>query len=76
MKEIRIEELERNVGQWVKLAADREPIIITDGGKPVATLAGLEPSHLPRRLPDREDKIRQRSRISVDSVDYLSEMRD
>ena len=76
MKEISIEELKRNVGQWVRLAARREPIIITDGGKPVATLTGLEPPRHPRRLPDREDKIRQRSRIKVDSADYVSEMRD
>ena len=76
MKEISIEELKRSVGDWVKLAARREPIIITDGGKPVTTLTGLEPPHLPSRLPDREDKISNRSQISVDSADYLSEMRD
>jgi prevent-host-death family protein len=76
MKEISIEELKRNAGQWVKLAASREPIIITEDGKPVATLNGLEPSRPPRRLPDREDKIRRRSQITVDSADYLSEMRD
>jgi prevent-host-death family protein len=76
MKEISIEELKRNIGQWVKLAADREPIIITDDGKPVATLTGLEPPHLSRGLPDREERISKRSRIMVDSADYLSEMRD
>jgi prevent-host-death family protein len=76
MKEISIEELKRSVGEWVKLAARREPIIITDGGKPVATLTGIERPHLPRRLPDREDKISKRPRIMVDSADYLSEMRD
>jgi prevent-host-death family protein len=76
MKEISIEELKRSVGEWVKLAARREPIIITDGGQPVATLTGLEPPHLPTRLPDREARISKRSRITVDSADYLSEMRD
>ena len=76
MKEISIEELARSVGEWVKLAARREPIIITDGGLPVATLTGLERPHLPRRLPDREDKISNRSQITVDSAYYLSEMRD
>lgn len=76
MKEISIEELKRNAGQWVKLAASREPIIITDDGKPVATLNGFEPPHRSRRLPDREEKITKRSRITVDSADYLSEMRD
>lgn len=76
MKEISIEELKRNAGQWVKLAANREPIVITDDGKPVATLNGFQPSRTPGRLPDQEDKIRRRSRITVDSADYLSEMRD
>lgn len=76
MKEISIEELKRNAGQWVKLAASREPIVITDESKPVETLNGFQPSRTPKRLPDREDKIRQRSRITVDSADYLSEMRD
>ena len=76
MKEISIEELKRNAGQWVKLAASREPIIITDDGKPVATLNGLRAISYPGRLPDREDKIRKRSQIAVDSTDDLSEMRD
>ena len=76
MKEISIEELNRNVDQWVRLAARREPIIITEGGKPVATLTGLEPPRHSRRLPDREDKIKQRSQINVDSADYVFEMRD
>jgi prevent-host-death family protein len=76
MKEISIEELKRNAGQWVKLASSREPIIITDDGKPVAMLNGFGRSRTSRRLPDREDKIRQRSRITADSADYLSEMRD
>jgi prevent-host-death family protein len=76
MKEISIEELKRDAAQWVRLAASKEPVIITDGGKPVATLTGLEPSRESRRLPNREDKIKQRSQIAVDSVEYLSEMRD
>jgi len=76
MKEISIEELKSNAGQWVKLAASGEPIIITDDGKPVATLNGFGRHRTPGRRPDREDKIRQRSRITVDSADYLSEMRD
>ncbi len=76
MKEISIEELKRNVNQWVRLATRREPILITDNGEPVATLSGIERSQRPTRLPNREDKIKQRSRITVDSADYLSEMRD
>lgn len=76
MKEISIQELKRNVGEWVRRAARREPIIITDGGEPVASLSGVQRPRTTRSLPDREDKIRQRSRIGVDSADYLSEMRD
>lgn len=76
MKEISIEELKRDAGQWVRLAARQEPITITDGGKPVATLTGLEPPPHSKRLPDREDKIKKRSQINVDSADYLSKMRD
>ena len=76
MKEISIEELKPDAGQWTRLAVGKEPVIITDGGKPVATLTGLEPSRHSKRLPDREDKIKQRFPITVDSVDYLSEMRD
>lgn len=76
MKEISIEELKRDAGQWVKLAATREPIIITEDGKPVATLNGVWPTRTSKRLPDREDKIRRRSHIKVDSSDYLSEMRN
>ena len=76
MKEITLEELKRDADQWVRLAARKEPVIITDGGKPVATLTGLEPPHHSKRLPNREDKIKQRSQIKLDSADYLSEMRD
>ena len=76
MKQISIEELKRNAGQWVKLASSREPIIITDDGKPVATLSGFKLNHRTTQLPDREEKISKRSRITVDSADYLSEMRD
>lgn len=76
MKEISIEELKRDAGQWVRLAARREPVIITDGGKPVATLTGIEPPRYSKRLPDREDKIKQRSQINVESAEYVSEMRD
>ncbi len=75
MKEISIQQLQDDTSQWVRLAAHRERIIITDGGQPVAALTPLEPSQPPKRLPDREDKIKQRSLLKVDSADYVSEMR-
>jgi len=76
MKEISIRELHGNTAQWVKHAVRRESIIITDDGQPVATLSAFESAPLPKGLPDREDRIRRRSLISVDSADYISEMRD
>ena len=75
MKEISIQQLQDDASQWVRLAANQERIIITDGGQPVAALTALEPLQAPKRLPDREDKIKQRSVIKVDSADYVSEMR-
>ena len=76
MKEISIEELKRDASQWVRLAASNEPVLIADGGKPVATLIGIEPTHPSKRLPNQEAKINQRSQINVEPADYLSEMRD
>ena len=75
MKEISIQELHRDTGEWVRLAARRERIVITDGGQPIAALTAFEESQVPGRLPDREDKIKERSLIKVDSADYISEMR-
>jgi antitoxin (DNA-binding transcriptional repressor) of toxin-antitoxin stability system len=76
MKEISIQELHQDTSQWVKLAAQKERIIITtDDGEPIAALTAFEPSLSPKRLPDREEKINQRSVIKADSADYLSEMR-
>jgi antitoxin (DNA-binding transcriptional repressor) of toxin-antitoxin stability system len=74
MKEISAQQLHQDTGQWVR-QAERERIVITDGGHPVASLTAIEESHLHARLPDREDKIKERSLINVDSADYISEMR-
>ncbi len=75
MKEISIQELHQDTNQWVKLAARKERIIITDGGQPIAALSAFEPSPVLKRLPDREEKITKRSMIKTDSADYVSEMR-
>ena len=74
MKEISIQALHQDPSQWVKLAR-RERIIITEAGQPIAALTALEESPLPKRLPEREDKIKARALIEVDSADYISEMR-
>ena len=76
MKEISIQQLQQDTSQWVKMAAGHERIIITDGGKPIAALTGFETTRTPGHLPDREDRISQRSVLNVDSANYISEMRD
>ena len=75
MKEISIQDLQKDTNEWVRLAASRERIVITDGGRPIAEITAFEPSRLPKQLPNRDDKINKRSLIEVDSADYISDMR-
>ncbi len=75
MKTISIRELHLATGRWVRHAA-REPVVVTDRGREVAALQPLDPSRLGRPLPDRETRIRKRSRLFTDSVVYQSELRD
>ena len=76
MKTISIRELHLDTGRWVRHAAAKEPVIVTDRGQRIAALLPFEPSMAGRPLPDREARIRKRTRIRVDSVVYQSEMRD
>jgi prevent-host-death family protein len=73
---ITIRELQLNTGRWVRRAARGEPVIVTDRGRRVVTLSALEPGAGGRPLPDRETRIRRRSRLPVDSSRRVSDMRD
>jgi len=76
MKTITIRELHLATGRWVRHAATTgEPVIVTDRGRQVAALQPLRPGVIAKPLPDREEKIRKRSRIRVDSARYQSEIR-
>ena len=75
VKTISIRELHLATGKWVRHAA-KEPVVVTDRGREVAALQPLDLSQLGRPLPNREPRIRRRSRLSTDSVTYQSEMRD
>lgn len=72
---ITIRELHLNTGRWIRRAAAGEFIIVTDRGRRVAALRAFEASPTSRPLPNREARIRKRSRIPVDSVRYVSQMR-
>jgi antitoxin (DNA-binding transcriptional repressor) of toxin-antitoxin stability system len=76
MKTITIRELHLETGRWVRYAASKEPLVVTDRGRRVVALRRFEQSMVGRPLPDREARIRRRPRIDVDSARYLEEMRD
>ena len=76
MKSITIRELHLQTGHWVRHAATKGGIVITDRGHRVAALLPADAAPAGRPLPDREVTIRRRARIPVDSGVYVSEMRD
>ncbi len=75
MKTISIRELHLKTGRWVRHAASRGPVVVTDRGRQVAALQPVDVSSRGRPLPNREETIRKRSRIPVDSVIYQTESR-
>ena len=76
MKTISIRELHLKTGRWVRQAASRGPIVVTDRGRRVAALQPFDASVTGRPLPNRETAIRKRSKVPVDSVVYQSELRE
>ena len=76
MKTISIRELHLKTGQWVRHAASRGPIVVTDRGRRVASLQPFDGSVTSQPLPNREAAIRKRSKVPVDSVVYQSELRE
>jgi len=75
MKTITIRELHLKTGRWVRQAASRGPIVVTDRGRSVAALQPFDASVTGRPLPNREPAIRKRSKIPVDSVVYQATLR-
>lgn len=76
MKAISIRELHLRTGRWVRSIEDHGPMLVTDRGRPVATLVPFEARDTRKRLPDREAAIAKLPRIPVDSSDYVSDSRD
>ncbi len=75
MVRINIRELHMDTGRWVKRAADRETVVITSRGTPVAVLASVDVLAPGKSLPNRWKQIKKMRRIPVDSGVYVSEMR-
>jgi prevent-host-death family protein len=76
MKTISIRELHLKTGEWVRHAARRGPIVVTDRGRRVAALRPFDDSMTSRPLPNQEAAIRKRSKVPVDSVVYQSDLRE
>jgi len=71
-----IREARQNLSALLDEVRKGGEVIITDRGRPVATLCPYDPSKRGKPLPDRRKKTRKRSRIAVDSAIYVSEMRN
>jgi antitoxin (DNA-binding transcriptional repressor) of toxin-antitoxin stability system len=76
MKAISIRELHLQTGRLVRSIGDRGPMVVTDRGRPVATLVPFEARAGRVGLPDREAAIAKLPRIQVDSTLVVSEDRD
>ncbi len=76
MKTISIRELHLETGRWVRHAASRGPVVVTDRGRRVAALQAFDDAVPRRPLPNREAAIRKRSKVPIDSAVYQSELRE
>ena len=75
MKHVSLRELHQETGRWVRLAA-HQPIVVTDRGRPVATIMPFLDELSPAPLPDREVEIAKLPEIPVDSSELISADRD
>lgn len=81
MKNVSIRELHEKTGEWVRLAEAHEQIIITDRGRPVASLAPYrEPAQRnrfhARKLLPAYAKLRGKLSGGTDSSVIISKNRD
>jgi antitoxin (DNA-binding transcriptional repressor) of toxin-antitoxin stability system len=77
MVSISIRDLHLETGRWVRRAQRlRAVLVVTDRGRPVATLAPYEARVARRRLPDREAEIRKLPRLEIDTACIVSDMRE
>lgn len=72
MKTISIRGLHLKTGRWVRHAASRGPIAVTDRGRRVAALQPFDAFVTGQPLPNREAAIRKRSKVPIDSGVYVS----
>ena len=78
MKRIGIRELHLKTGEWVRSAALGEGVVITDRGRPVATLLPVRPADLSAPFRERRTlpEFDALPPVSGDSGVHVSEDRD
>ncbi|MDE0460046.1 MAG: type II toxin-antitoxin system prevent-host-death family antitoxin [Chromatiales bacterium] len=78
MTQIRIRDLHMNTGEWVRRAARGEGVVITERGRPVASLIPFEEGHAARSFRERHvlPEFDALPEISGDTTAYVSEDRD
>ena len=77
MPRLSIRELHMQTGHWVRKAQrSAVPIVITDRGRPIATLAPFDASRQPRPLPPRALLEKPLPKIDADSAEIVADMRD
>jgi prevent-host-death family protein len=74
MKTVTIRDLHHRTGEVVRASA-HEKILITERGRAVALLKGVEPADLAGKPFPKRDR-RKLPRVRVDSTVYISEERD
>ena len=78
MEQIRIRDLHIKTGEWVRRAARGEGIVITERGRPVASLIPFNENNLSRPFRERQalPEFDALPEISGDAATYISEDRD
>ena len=78
MEQIRIRDLHMNTGEWVRRAARGEGVVITERGRPVASLIPFEEGHAVRSFRERQvlPEFDALPEVSGDATAYVSEDRD
>ena len=78
MEQIRIRALHMKTGEWVRRAARGEGVVITERGRPVASLIPYREGDAGRSFRDRIllSEFEALPAVDGDSTEYVSEDRD
>lgn len=78
MRSISIRELHLNTGEWVRRVAEERRLVVTDRGRPVATLVPYEPADLGTPFAQRRvlPAFADLPPVAGDSTRFVAEDRD